>query len=315
MSLCKKQRRRCAGLAHRLGGLQAERAGEHGQAAKDGSIIPLDGLAGAFPTTRERFFLAYAESVSAVDRIVRVSGRDALVKLIRSYRDGVSDDDAFRAALGRDVAGFQADWLAGGPPGVSPEAIADSPSISDLRKQLSQLEVKRAALMEDFTADHPEVVSLGQQIAKTKERVRTEIDRVTSGRAASSSPAYQELLKQMVVAHIDADGLKARREALAEALQGLEKRAAALPAKEMRYAHLLRDLRVAETVFNTLTGEFAKAEIEEARDADNFVVVDAAKPRSKPVKPRVKLTLALSVILGLGLGTLVGTVRGSLPKK
>lgn len=83
-----------------------------GQAAKAGSIIPLDGLAGAFPTTRERFFLAYAESVSAVDRIVRVSGRDALVKLIRSYADGVSDDEAFQAALGRDVAGFQADWLA-----------------------------------------------------------------------------------------------------------------------------------------------------------------------------------------------------------
>lgn len=83
-----------------------------GQAAKAGSIIPLDGLAGAFPTTRERFFLAYAESVSAVDRIVRVSGRDALVKLVRSYANGVSDDEAFQAALGRDVAGFEADWLA-----------------------------------------------------------------------------------------------------------------------------------------------------------------------------------------------------------
>ena len=82
------------------------------QAAADGSIIPLDGLAGAFPTTEQRFFLAYAESVSAVDRIVRVNGRDALVKLIRSYHDGVSDDDAFKAALGRDVAGFEADWLA-----------------------------------------------------------------------------------------------------------------------------------------------------------------------------------------------------------
>src|SRR5262249_52484459 len=81
-------------------------------AARDGSIIPLDGLAGAFPTTRDRFFLAYAESVSPVDRIVRVSGRDALVKLIRSYADGVSDDDAFRTALGTDVAGFEADWLA-----------------------------------------------------------------------------------------------------------------------------------------------------------------------------------------------------------
>ncbi len=82
------------------------------QAAADGSIIPLDGLAGAFPTTQERFFLAYAESVSAVDRMVRVSGRDTLVKLIRSYHNGVSDDEAFQAALGTDVAGFEAAWLA-----------------------------------------------------------------------------------------------------------------------------------------------------------------------------------------------------------
>jgi hypothetical protein len=81
-------------------------------AVQDGSIMPLDGLAGAFPTTRDRFFLAYGESVSAVDRIVRVNGRDALVKLIRSYHDGVSDDEAFKAALGRDVPGFEADWLA-----------------------------------------------------------------------------------------------------------------------------------------------------------------------------------------------------------
>ncbi len=80
-------------------------------AAKDGTMIPLAGLAGAFPTTQDRFDLAYAESVSAVDRIVRVNGRDALVRLIRSYREGVSDDAAFQAALGRDVAGFQADWL------------------------------------------------------------------------------------------------------------------------------------------------------------------------------------------------------------
>jgi hypothetical protein len=81
-------------------------------AAKDNTIIPLDGLAGAFPTTQDRFTLAYAESVSAVDRIVRVDGRDALVKLIRSYHEGVSDDEAFQAAVGKDVAGFEADWLA-----------------------------------------------------------------------------------------------------------------------------------------------------------------------------------------------------------
>jgi hypothetical protein len=79
--------------------------------AADGTIIPLEGLVGAFPTTRDRFFLAYAESVSAVDHIVATFGRDALVGLIRSYETGVTDDEAFEAALGVDMAGFEADWL------------------------------------------------------------------------------------------------------------------------------------------------------------------------------------------------------------
>jgi Peptidase MA superfamily len=82
-------------------------------AARSGTIMPLEGLVGAFPTTRDRFFLAYAESVSAVDDIVGDHGQDALVGLIRSYADGVSDDEAFTAALGMDVAAFEQSWLEG----------------------------------------------------------------------------------------------------------------------------------------------------------------------------------------------------------
>ena len=53
-----------------------------------GTLIPLDGLTGQFPTSFERFSLAYAESVSAVDYLVRTYDQDALVSLIRSYADG-----------------------------------------------------------------------------------------------------------------------------------------------------------------------------------------------------------------------------------
>jgi hypothetical protein len=80
-------------------------------AAKSDTIMPLDGLVGAFPTTRDRFFLAYAESVSAVDWIVANKSRDALIALIRSYANGVSDDEAFSTALGLDTAAFQQAWL------------------------------------------------------------------------------------------------------------------------------------------------------------------------------------------------------------
>lgn len=80
-------------------------------AAREGTLIPLDGLVGQFPTTRDGFFLAYAESVSALDHLIASHGEDAMVALIRSYADGVTDDEAFEAAIGSDVASFNADWF------------------------------------------------------------------------------------------------------------------------------------------------------------------------------------------------------------
>jgi len=79
--------------------------------ARAGEIMPLRALVGQFPTTADRFRLAYDESVSAIDYLIGTYGQEALVKLIRSYADGVSDDAAFHAALGVDAAGFEAGWL------------------------------------------------------------------------------------------------------------------------------------------------------------------------------------------------------------
>ncbi|MEO8468895.1 MAG: peptidase MA family metallohydrolase [Chloroflexota bacterium] len=81
-------------------------------AVQAGNLMPLRALAAQFPTTQDRFFLAYSESVSAVSFLVDTYTRDAMVRLVRSYAGGVSDDEAFTAALGVDVAGFEAAWLA-----------------------------------------------------------------------------------------------------------------------------------------------------------------------------------------------------------
>jgi hypothetical protein len=81
-----------------------------GDAVRGGTVIPLDGLIGQFPAS-DRVFLAYAESVSAVDYLIRTHGQDALVTLIRSYAEGRTDDQAFEAALGQDIATFGTGWL------------------------------------------------------------------------------------------------------------------------------------------------------------------------------------------------------------
>jgi hypothetical protein len=78
-------------------------------AGADGTLAPLASLSGGFPNG-DRFFLAYAESVSAVDYMVRTYGKPALVKLIRSYAMGLTDNEAFKAALGVDTATFDTGW-------------------------------------------------------------------------------------------------------------------------------------------------------------------------------------------------------------
>ena len=100
------------GLAvHISQGYDASDRGAVERAAADGTLIPIDGLTGQFPTSFERFSLAYAESVSAVDYLVDTHGEDALVSLIRSYANGLTDDEAFEAALGIDMTTFGEAWL------------------------------------------------------------------------------------------------------------------------------------------------------------------------------------------------------------
>jgi hypothetical protein len=82
------------------------------EAVRDGAVIPLQGLGGLFPTTRDQFQLAYGESVSAVSFFIDAHGEPTLWSLVGSYAQGVSDDDAFRAATGADLAAFNEAWMA-----------------------------------------------------------------------------------------------------------------------------------------------------------------------------------------------------------
>ena len=99
--------------------------------ASAGDLIPLTALTGQFPTDADRTYLAYAESVSAIDHLVRTDGDDALFALIGAYRDGLTDDEAFTRALGRDVGLFQAGWLkelgAGEPERYGPQPAPAGP--------------------------------------------------------------------------------------------------------------------------------------------------------------------------------------------
>jgi hypothetical protein len=80
-------------------------------AVQSGNLMPLTALTGQFPTDPTLTSLAYAEAVSAIDHLVRTYGEQALYKLVDAYATGPTDDEAFTAAIGKDVRAFQQGWL------------------------------------------------------------------------------------------------------------------------------------------------------------------------------------------------------------
>lgn len=80
-------------------------------AAADGSLMPLEAIREQFPTTQDRFYLAYAEAVSAVDYFMRTYGNADVIKLLKVFGTGASDDEAFEAAIGMGVDAFDKAWM------------------------------------------------------------------------------------------------------------------------------------------------------------------------------------------------------------
>ncbi|HET7676774.1 MAG TPA: peptidase MA family metallohydrolase [Candidatus Limnocylindrales bacterium] len=77
---------------------------------RSGRVLPLAGLARKFPPGEERFGLGYGAGASAVDFFVRRHGEAKLVQLVRSYAEGITDDEAFLGATGQDFAAFDQAW-------------------------------------------------------------------------------------------------------------------------------------------------------------------------------------------------------------
>lgn len=82
------------------------------QAAHGGTLAPLAALAGYFALDQNRIYLSYAEAVSAVDFMVRKYGQAAIQKLLKTYAANATDDEAFQAAFGLNVAAFDKAWMA-----------------------------------------------------------------------------------------------------------------------------------------------------------------------------------------------------------
>jgi uncharacterized protein involved in exopolysaccharide biosynthesis len=205
-----------------------------------------------------------SERVAAADReLASFKKRNGIVSLSEEQRvrvERLSQLEALHEEAARSTEetrarlGVMEKELAARSQPVTLAAVVDeNPAVRQIREDLYQQEAKLAGLRQTYTDDHPDVVRLTAQIAAGHDRLRQEVDRIATTETKGLSPEHAALVQGLVTVESDLVGYTAREKALAAVLSSFRSRLSSLPTKERELEALLREQRVAETLYVSLS--------------------------------------------------------------
>ena len=177
-------------------------------------------------------------------------------------------------------------------------SIADNKSIQLYNSQLAQLEGERISYLDKYTAQHPKVQQVEQEIANLKQKINSEISKVASLQAPSDNPVHQQLLAAKFQSEAEASVAQSNLAKLAQIDSDNKADIRNLSDKEQEFVNLMRDVTVANEIYVMLAKRVEEAKVAEASVATEVQVVDSGTLPEKPAKPKKALTLLLAALLG-----------------
>jgi tyrosine-protein kinase Etk/Wzc len=169
----------------------------------------------------------------------------------------------------------------------SPSVMREDPLIAGMAAKLAELEMRRKALLSEFTEAHPEARSVRGQIDELHRKVR-----------ATYETTLGDLGKQ------EAE--------LAQEIERYEAQLKNLPETERNLARLTRHSRVNADIYTFLLQKHEESRIARASTVSNVDIIDPAIASDKPVKPNKRKNLALGLVVGLMLGLGLAFFRDSM---
>lgn len=232
----------------------------------DSVAVELVGAEEALRRFREaRDVVAHETQVSAeVTRLAELKGRRDLLRAERQALARLAE------GLGREEGGRDR-TLAFFP------TLLQSQATSELLRLLVELENQRAALLERRTGDATQVRLLTGRIEAIEEELGT---------------AVRTYLR----------GLDDQVAALDDALEGFEGQLAGVPAVEMEYTRLRRQVELLTELAAFLEIRRTEAELNAAKEGLGAYVLARARPAQEPATPRPVLIMAMALLVGVVLG-------------
>ena len=167
----------------------------------------------------------------------------------------------------------------------SGEFQGNSP-FSSLMTHLSNLEMQRLELLQNRTENHPDVISLDEQIRSAKEKL--------GSYNQNTLTSYKIIINTLENKLRKIDNL----------MSGYDVKMQQLPAQETQMARLVREKDVYEKIFKLLLDKREEMRVAELSQLQDIIIVDHPYIPIKPISPKK----FLNMLIGLFLGGFIGIV-------
>ena len=158
---------------------------------------------------------------------------------------------------------------------IEDQATAIIEAISKLKGEIASKEVELGVHLSYQTEQNPEVKALREGIAQLKSQLKK----------LEESPTGQKVSDDIFIATSE------------------------VPDLGIRYARLMREFKVQETIFELLTKQYEVAKINEARNTSSIQVLDKAVPADRKSKPKRSVIVLLATFVAGFLAILAAFVR------
>ena len=187
-------------------------------------------------------------------------------------------------------------------------SIAATPYIEGFKKQMGELEGKKASLISRllnagvYRDDDPQVRKYDEEIGMVRKQLQEEITKLAAVEILNPVAVTEELSARKIEIETNLQALQPKVEALKRIVSDYDKQLETLPDKSLRLARLQRAAQADEKIYLMMQEKFQESRITEVGQLGQVRLIDPARPPQEPVRPRKKLNLILGFIVGLGLG-------------
>jgi uncharacterized protein involved in exopolysaccharide biosynthesis len=257
----------------------------------------LDTLRERLRTAKEAYMGRLPEQTDANLRMVA-----ALQQQLQSTSMQISSEQDRLSAIERQIDETRQRALQPMPADTSGTAVTTTQAkVADLRRQLNE-----ANLL--YTAKHPEVQRLKEELASAERQMASEASKPESDRLAplQANPAYRQLLADREAAQLRINALRRAEEQARRQVASYQARVESAPMVEQQIAPLEGEYDLETQKYASLSAKRQEALIAEdlarQRGGQRFHVLFAAGLPTTPVSPNAARIMLMALVLGFCLG-------------